>query len=119
MPRLVRPQDYPQTMLRYAEEAVALTQNRSRADLDDDRIFELTLAHLVQNVGTAAETTQRNRRFWNGRLEKERDMLYALRNRIAHETDPMDRNELWHTATVTFPAIIPSLQAIVQGSRTP
>lgn len=91
MPRLVRPQDYPQTMLRYAEEAITLTRNRSRVDLDDDRIFELALAHLVQNVGTAAETTQRNRRFWNGRLENERDMLYALRNRIAHESDPMDR----------------------------
>lgn len=119
MPRLTRPPDYPQTMLRYAEEAVTLTQNRSRADLDNDRSFELALAHLVQNVGTAAETTRRNRQFWNGRLERERKLLYLLRNRIAHDTDPMERNELWHTATVTFPAIIPPLQDIVRSGGTP
>ena len=119
MPRLIRPQDYPQTMLRYAAEAVALTQNRSRSDLDNDRIFELALAHLVQNVGTAAETTRRNRQLWSGRLDTERELLYQLRNRIAHDTDPMERNELWHTATVIFPAIIPALQAVARSSGTP
>ena len=116
MPRLISPPDYPQTMLRYAEEAVTLTRNRSRDDLDNDRIFELALAHLVQNVGTAAETTRRNRQLWNGQLAREREMLYALRNRIAYDTDPMERSELWHMATVTFPAIIPPLQAIVRSS---
>ncbi len=113
MPRLIDPEDYARTMLRYAQEAAGLAQNRERADLDNDRIFELALAHLVQNAGTAAETTRRNRQFWNGRLQHERDVLSDFRNRIAHDTDPMDRNRLWHTATVILPGIVPTLETIV------
>ncbi len=50
MPRLIDPEDYARTMLRYAQEAARLAQNRECADLDNDRILELALAHLVQNV---------------------------------------------------------------------
>ena len=117
MPRLIDPEDYARTVLRYACEAVSLAQNRERADLDNDRIFELAAAHLVQNVGTAAETTRRNRPFWNGRLQQERDSLLDFRNRIAHDTDPIDRNRLWHTLTVTLPAVIPTLETIVASSN--
>ena len=117
MPRLTDPEDYPKAMLRYAREAVALAQNREQTDLDNDRIFELALAHLVQNVGTAAETTRRNRQFWNGRLEHERASLLSFRNRIAHDSDPMDRNGLWHAVTVSFPAIIPALETIVAANN--
>ena len=48
MPRLIEPEDYPRVMLRYTREAIALAQGRQRTDLDDDRMFELALAHLVQ-----------------------------------------------------------------------
>ncbi len=113
MPRLTDPEDYPRAMLRYAREAMALAHSREQADLDNDRIFELALAHLVQNVGTAAETTRRNRQFWNGRLERERESLLNFRNRIAHDSDPMDRNGLWHAVTVSFPTIIPTLETII------
>ena len=102
MPRLIEPEDYPRVMLQYAREAIALAQGRRRTDLDGDRMFELALAHLVQNVGTGAETTRRNRQFWQSRLERERESLLDFRNRIAHDSDPIDRNRLWHTVTVTF-----------------
>ena len=117
MTRLIDPEDYPRAMLRYAREAIALAQGRQREDLDDDRMFELALTHLVQNVGTAAETTRRNRQFWNGRLEPERDSLLDFRNRIAHDTDPIDRNRLWHTVTLTLPSIIPTLETIVAATN--
>ena len=117
MPRLIDPEDYPRAMLRYAREAVTLAQNRERADLDNDRIFELASALLVQNVGTASETTRRNRQFWNGRLQQERDSLLDFRNRIAHDTDPIDRNRLWHTMTVLLPDIIPALETIATSSK--
>ena len=115
MPRLENPRDYPKTMLRYAHEAVAMTQNRERQDLDTDRLFELAPAHLVQNVGTAAETTNRNKPTWNGRLTRARSELYRFRNRPAHDFDPINRDALWHTATQTIPEIIPELQTIVAG----
>ena len=117
MPRLTDPEDYPRAMLRYAREAVALAHNREQADLENDRIFELALAHLVQNVGTASETTRRNRQFWNGRQERERASLLHFRNRIAHDSDPIDKSGLWHAVTVTFPTIIPILETIVAANN--
>jgi uncharacterized protein with HEPN domain len=41
-------------MLDHAQEAVALTQGRSRADLDSDRLLELALVRLLEIVGEAA-----------------------------------------------------------------
>lgn len=39
----------------YAVEAVMIAQDRTRADLDDDRVFALALAKLVEIVGEAAK----------------------------------------------------------------
>ena len=115
MPRLSRAEDFPRAMLQYAQEATTLAQGRQRSDLDTDRMFELSLAHLIQNVGTAAESRHWNRHVWNRRLGSQRDALYKMRNRIVHETDPMNRDELWQTATETLPAIMPQLEEIVAG----
>ena len=41
-------------MLDHAREAVAALKDRSRADLDDDRLFELGLLKLVEIIGEAA-----------------------------------------------------------------
>ena len=41
-------------MLEYAREAVALIQNRSRLDLDTDRMLSLALVRLAEIVGEAA-----------------------------------------------------------------
>ena len=38
---------------------------------------------------------------------------------LPNDTDPMESSGLWHTAAVTFPAIIPPWQAIVPSSRAP
>jgi uncharacterized protein with HEPN domain len=41
-------------MLEYAREAVSLARGKSRADLDADRLLNLSLVHLVSMVGEAA-----------------------------------------------------------------
>ena len=41
-------------ILTYAREAVVLTQGKTRADLDQDRILNLALARLVEIIGEAA-----------------------------------------------------------------
>ena len=46
--------DRAEYMLRYASEAVELTQTRSVQDLETDRTLELALAHLIQHVGELA-----------------------------------------------------------------
>ena len=41
-------------MLDYAREAAALTESRSRADLETDRLFNLAITRLVELIGEAA-----------------------------------------------------------------
>ena len=41
-------------MLDYAREAVALVRQRSRTDLDSDRLLQLGLRQIIQVVGEAA-----------------------------------------------------------------
>lgn len=41
-------------MLDHAVEAIEVTRNRSRVDLDSDRLFNLALVRLIEIVGEAA-----------------------------------------------------------------
>lgn len=50
-----------QHMLDHAREAVALIQNRSRSDLDTDRMLSLALVRLAEIVGEAATRVSMSR----------------------------------------------------------
>ena len=102
-------------MLRYAREAVELARTRQAEDLENDRTFELALAHLIQHVGTLAGSGSERPITGYPTLDREADRLHILRNQIAHEFDPMPRTVLWHTATQTLPAIIPDLRSLLAG----
>ena len=100
-------------MLRYAREAVELARTRRAEDLENDRTFELALAHLIQHVGELAGSDNERPKTGYRTLDREAAGLHRLRNQIAHEFDPMDRQDLWYTATRALPAIIPDLQALI------
>ena len=100
-------------MLRYAREAVELARTRTIQDLRVDRTFELALAHLIQHVGELAGSDSERPQTGYPTLDREAGGLHRLRNRIAHELDPMDSQDLWHTATQTLPAIIPDLNSLI------
>ena len=111
-------------MLQYAEEAMELARTRQAEDLENDRTFELALAHLIQHVGTLAGSEGERPQTGYLALDREASRLHRLRNQITHEFDPMDRQDLWHTATETLPAIVPDMEALIadlqQGTqRTP
>jgi uncharacterized protein with HEPN domain len=46
-------------MLDHAREAVALARNKTRQDLDRDRLLQLALTRLVEIVGEAASRVPR------------------------------------------------------------
>lgn len=78
-------------MLDHIEEAIALANTRTRADLDSDRIFSLALVKLVEIVGEAA-----------GRIPDAvqpehpeipwRDIT-GTRNRLVHGYDAVDHKD--------------------------
>ena len=88
--------------------------DRSR-DLENDRTFELALAHLIQHVGTLAGAEHERPQTGYQTLDREAGRLHFLRNQIVHEFDPMDRTSLWQAATQALPGIIPDLEAMISG----
>lgn len=98
-------------MLEYAREAVALTQGRSRADLDNERAIGLAVARCLEIVGEAA-----------ARLPEEVRQQYpaipwpqivAMRNRLIHGYDIVDHDIVWSTVSEDLPPLIAELERIL------
>lgn len=75
-------------MLDHAREAVEMTRGRQRADLNDDRMLELSLVRLVEIVGEAASRITR--------AEQARYSIIpwaqvtGMRHRLVHGYDTVD-----------------------------
>lgn len=97
-------------MLDHAREAVALTKDRSRDDIDRDRVLCLALVRLLEIVGEAA-----------GRVTKETQLeqpeipwvqIIGLRNRLIHGYDSVDKDILWQVLTNDLPNLTEALWRI-------
>jgi uncharacterized protein with HEPN domain len=95
-------------MLDHAREAVGMARDRSRADLEADRQFNLALVRLLEVVGEAAS-----------RMTPEDCALYpdipwarivGLRNRLIHGYDDVDFDILWQITTQDLPPLIAALE---------
>ena len=98
-------------MLDHAREAVTLTQGKSRADLEHERLLELALVRLLEVIGEAAS-----------RVPDEDCARYAeipwpqivgLRNRLIHGYDAVDMDILWQIIEYDLPPLIAALEAIL------
>ena len=99
-------------MLAYAEEAVALTDGRSRAALSTDRSFELALRKLLEIVGEAAAQVPPDIRERHPELNWQQAV--AMRNRLIHAYFSVDLDILWFTANLSLPAFVAQLRAIIE-----
>ena len=98
-------------MLAHAREAMDITNGRSRADLDADRLLNLAVERLLEILGEAAN-----------RVPKEQQMRYpeipwpqiiSLRNRLIHSYDSIDLDIIWEFVTEDLPGITFYLNRIV------
>lgn len=95
----------------HAAEAIALTQNRKRGDLATDRLLELALIRLMEIIGEAA-----------GRISPETRAqlptvpwpdVVAMRNRLIHAYDSVDRNILWDTIIHDLPSLLTAVDGLL------
>ena len=102
-----------QHMLEHAREAVEMTRDRTRADLLENRMFQLALLKLVEVVGEAA------RRVSPGGQTRYPDIPWrdaiTTRNRISHEYDRIDYDIVWDTITDDFPPLVVALERVLAG----
>ena len=113
------PRVYIHHMLDHAAEALEMTQGRSRADLDTDRMLNLSLVRLMEVLGEASRRVPPDfrSRYPNAPWRQTSD----LRNRLIHAYDEVDFDTLWEIIRDEVPPLIEQLEAILDenGRLTP
>jgi uncharacterized protein with HEPN domain len=98
-------------MLRYAQDAEAFVQGKSRADLDTDRMLYLAVLRALEVIGEAASRVSQPLRDQHPEIPW--PQVIALRNRLIHGYDAVDADRLWQILTADVPKLITDLQQIL------
>ena len=104
---LIRLQD----MLDHAHETTALTQGRSRADLNTDRVLSLALVRLLEIVGEAANRVpvEVQDRYTDIPWRE----IIGLRNRLIHGYGAIDLDIVWRIIAADLPPLIEALEKVI------
>jgi uncharacterized protein with HEPN domain len=113
----MRPEDEERLrhMLDAAREALSFAAERTRADLDHDRLLELGLVKEVEIIGEAAA----------GVTDEVRAMLpqipwldiIGMRHRLVHAYFDINLNVLWRTVQEDLPPLVAALEDILGRDR--
>jgi uncharacterized protein with HEPN domain len=100
-------------MLDYAREAVVMARGRTRSDLDRDRMLQLSLTHLIEIIGEAANRVSRDGQVRHDGIPW--PDIIATRNRIVHGYDSVDYDIVWQIVIEELPALILALERALPG----
>ena len=100
-------------MLDCAREAVEMTRTRSRADLDRDRMLNLSLVRLVEVIGEAAARVPEEFRCRHPAVPWRQTV--GIRNRLIHGYDTVNFDILWAIIQKDLPPLIEHLEAILKA----
>ena len=100
-------------MLDSAQEAVGLIKEKSRQDLDADRLLSLALVRLLEIVGEAASRVTIPTH--QGFSDIPWAQIISLRNRLIHGDDAIDLDILWQILSEDLPALITQLKRIIKS----
>jgi uncharacterized protein with HEPN domain len=98
-------------MLDFAREAVALSQGRTRADLDADRLYNLAMTRLVEVIGEAAARLSAATQQAHPQIPWLQ--VIAVRNRLIHGYDQINPDILWDIIELDLPPLIEQLERII------
>ena len=100
-------------MLDHSLEAVSLIKDKTRADLDSDRVLNLALVRLLEIIGEAANRVPKEE--WVHYPAIPWSQIVSLRNRLIHGYDSVDFDILWQILKNDLPPLISALQDIVSS----
>lgn len=98
-------------MLDFAREAIGLTQGKTPADLNTDRLLDLALLHLITLIGEAASRIPKDIHDKHPGIEWA--SIISMRNRVVHGYDTVDYDILWETISEDLPHLIAAIEKIV------
>ena len=95
----------------YASEAVEMSTNVRREELDANRMLNLALVRLLEVIGEAAAKVTEETREANPDLPW--SQMTGLRNRLIHGYDAVDFDILWDILKYDLPPLIQRLDEIL------
>jgi len=98
-------------ILSHAREAVEIIQDRTRTDLDTDRLLNLALSRLLEIIGEAANRVPDD--IQAKYLELPWLQMIGARNRLIHGYDSVDFDILWAIISEDMPVLISQLEKIL------
>lgn len=102
-------------MLDAAQEAISFAKNKTRKDLDKNRMLSLSMVKSIEIIGEAASkvTDETKKRFpeipWAN--------MIAMRNRLIHAYFDIDLDVLWGTIADDLPPLIDALEKIISSEK--
>jgi uncharacterized protein with HEPN domain len=105
-------------MLDAAKEGLSFVKNKTRKDLDSDRMLVLSIVKSIEIVGEAAAKVSQETK------EKCTELpwanIIAMRNRLIHVYFDIDLDRVWDTITDDLPPLIASLENLIpQDDKRP
>ncbi|MBI1927060.1 DUF86 domain-containing protein [Candidatus Poribacteria bacterium] len=95
-----------------AREAISFAQNRTRTDLDSDRMLTLALVKAIEIIGEAAANVTKATQIQYPQIPWSN--MIGMRNRLIHAYFNVNLNIVWQTVTQHPPSLIAALEKIVQ-----
>jgi uncharacterized protein with HEPN domain len=98
-------------MVEASREALSFVENKSRADLEENRLLAFALMRCIEIVGEAASKVSRESR--EAFPEIPWVDIVGMRNQLIHVYAEVDLSVLWKTVADDLPSLIPMLEAIL------
>jgi uncharacterized protein with HEPN domain len=94
-----------------AREAIEFAEGRSRADLDTDRMLNLSLVRLLEIIGEAARGISLE--FHKAHRDLPWKSMIGMWDRLIHSYFDVNLDVVWETVTEDLPGLIAKLEKIV------
>ncbi len=100
-----------------ANEAVSFTRDKTRKDLESDRMLVLALVKSIEIIGEAASRITKESRESYPQVPWAN--IVAMRNRLIHVYFDIDLDRVWDTITDDLPPLIILLEKLVHSEGNP
>jgi uncharacterized protein with HEPN domain len=100
-----------------AQKALHFIKNREREDLNRDEMLSISLVHLLEIVGEAANGVSENFREQHTHIPWKK--MIGLRNRLIHGYFDINLDIVWDTVMKDLPPLITDLAKLVPPENLP
>lgn len=97
-----------------AEEVQRFTSDLTRRVFYEERVLQLALERLVQNIGESAD--QLSNSFVSAHDHIPWAKMIGMRHRLVHDFTAVDLEIVWDTVQVSVPQLITELRLILEDS---